>query len=175
MNVTYDTYYKESGNGPGRKAKYSDDRSRISENIKKDQNGCWLWSLSKTWDGYGQVGVYGGKKEKAHRLAYREFVGQIPSGQSVLHRCDVRMCCNPEHLFLGDQAENMRDMTAKGRRVAVGMKGEAHHKASVSDNDAKRIRSIPFSYGCVKNIAQTFGLSERQVKSIRSKRNWRHV
>jgi hypothetical protein len=51
----------------------------------------------------------------AHRYAYAWLYGDIPGGMQVLHRCDVRLCVNPDHLFLGTQLDNMRDMCAKGR------------------------------------------------------------
>ncbi len=67
--------------------------------------------------GYGVIGLGGefGGIGMAHRVAYRLFIGRIPKGMFVLHKCDVRLCCNPDHLFLGNQQRNLEDMASKGR------------------------------------------------------------
>lgn len=77
---------------------------------------CWLWQGPKNPNGYGLIGT--GRKGRimlVHRLVWMLMYGD-PSGLCVLHHCDVRACCRPEHLFLGTQLDNVRDMTAKGRR-----------------------------------------------------------
>lgn len=76
--------------------------------------GCWLWTGSKDKDGYGQL-MLGGKRKKAHRVAYEQGRGAIPDGMSVCHKCDTPACVNPEHLFLDTQAGNVRDCRAKNR------------------------------------------------------------
>lgn len=85
------------------------------DRVEYDPNGgCWLWSGALSTSGYGVVGRL--KPEMtAHRFSYHVHVGGISEGMHVLHRCDVRACCNPDHLFLGTHADNMRDMREKGR------------------------------------------------------------
>lgn len=78
--------------------------------------GCWLWTAAVDAYGYGQIARAGGKSPiKAHRAAWILAHGPISSHQHVLHTCDVPRCVNPAHLFLGDQAANMKDAAAKGR------------------------------------------------------------
>lgn len=82
-------------------------------------DACWPWKLSCRRDGYGQIRV-AGCCVAAHRLAYELAVGPIPDGTGfhgavVMHTCDNRKCCNPAHLHLGSQYDNLRDMYNKGR------------------------------------------------------------
>lgn len=83
--------------------------------------GCRLWEgYLNPRTGYGEIHV-GGKVESTHRAAFQAFVGD-PAGKHVLHRCDVRSCINPYHLFLGSNADNIADSVAKGRRKGVPRK-----------------------------------------------------
>ena len=76
---------------------------------------CWIWNGAiRGNSGYGSFNV-NGKIESSHRISYKLFKGVIPMGICVLHRCDNRLCVNPDHLFLGTQGDNMKDMFNKGR------------------------------------------------------------
>lgn len=86
---------------------------RFVQKIAKTET-CWLWTGCIHRLGYGHFRV-GRKLVSAHRFAYSAFVGPIPEGAVVCHACDVRHCVNPEHLWLGTQQDNVRDMWAKGR------------------------------------------------------------
>lgn len=87
----------------------------FEKKILKTQS-CWLWTAVKTPSGYGHFRVenYVAKKY-AHRLSYEQYVGPIPPGLCVLHRCDNPSCVNPKHLFVGDYKANNQDKSNKGR------------------------------------------------------------
>lgn len=89
-------------------------RERFLEKISEDENGCWLWQACRFPNGYGALQV-DRKKVGAHRISHEIFIGPIPAGRMVLHRCDVPACVNPEHLFLGTAKVNAQDRDAKGR------------------------------------------------------------
>ena len=78
-------------------------------------SGCWPFQGARTAPGWHGSVTYHGRRIVAHRLAWTLARGPIPAGLLVLHRCDNPPCCNPDHLYLGTQRENMRDAAAKGR------------------------------------------------------------
>lgn len=88
-------------------------RTRFIAKIEKTQS-CWLWTGPLSQSGYGRASR-GTKKVRAHRASYELFVGPIPEGMCVLHKCDIPRCVNPDHLFIGTHLDNMRDMESKGR------------------------------------------------------------
>lgn len=81
------------------------------------ESGCWIWMAGVYGPGYGKF-YFMGHDQGAHRVAWKLFRGPIPDGMCVLHRCDVRSCVNPNHLFLGTKKENAMDMVSKGRSGA---------------------------------------------------------
>lgn len=93
--------------------------ARFMKHVRVDKpTGCWLWTAMKFRNsGYGLFYWTRVKPIGAHRASFIFFNGAIPDGLSVLHRCDVKPCVNPAHLFAGTQADNVRDMSAKGRNV----------------------------------------------------------
>lgn len=106
-------------------------KERLLEKIVQ-QDGCWIWSGSKTPEGYGKLsaGRRGNYPLFAHRVAYEVLVGPIANGMKVLHTCDNPECCNPEHLFLGTMKDNTHDMMRKGRAKFGGKRQKPKNIAS---------------------------------------------
>jgi hypothetical protein len=89
---------------------------RVRTRYEVDEHGCWIWTGHRNPNGYGMIST---TREQgpmwAHRAAYWVLVGEIPEGAHVLHKCDVPACINPDHLYLGDQAQNSRDAVERER------------------------------------------------------------
>lgn len=79
--------------------------------IPEPNTGCWIWLGGMNTEGRALLG-----SKTAARISYSAYKKPIPEGLSVLHKCDEPICINPDHLFLGTQTDNMRDMARKGRR-----------------------------------------------------------
>lgn len=91
--------------------------------VDKRPSGCWLWLGERAAGGYGAITVTNGKERTrvlADRFSWQLHNGEIPAGLKICHACDVPQCVNPEHLWLGTQQDNIRDMEAKGRRRTSG-------------------------------------------------------
>lgn len=97
---------------------------RFWARVRRLKSGCWVWTGPKK-QSRGKV-LYGkyhnGKEDVAHRTAWILTFGKIPKDIKVLHACDNPPCCNPAHLFLGTQMDNIRDMISKGRDNFSGLK-----------------------------------------------------
>lgn len=144
--------------------------TRFYSKVEKT-DGCWLWVGARGGNGYGVFAV-GGDLVKAHRFAYLLERGPIRAGLRVLHRCDVRRCVNPDHLFLGTQSDNLRDMVAKGRHRPNPRRGERHHGARLTTADVIAIRASTDSR---KVLRERYGVSKGAIAAILARRIWAHV
>lgn len=136
--------------------------------------GCWLWQ-GHTRHGYGTLHLTVNKRRTitgAHRIAFVLAGGTIPPGQFVLHRCDVRACCNPLHLFLGTHAENSADKVAKGRHKIF--QGTQHGMAKLTDDAVQEIRRLT-GQERPRSVARRFGISSSNVWRIQTGKSWKHL
>ena len=133
--------------------------------------GCWLWTGAahkrRKWP-YGSF-YLNGKVEGAHRAAWQLFKGAIPQGAFVCHSCDVPDCVNPNHLFLGSPADNMRDMREKGRS-AEGHKVRAGKIAKLTAEQVVAIRAPSLSFG---QLAKVYGVSRSTIQHVKQWRTWK--
>jgi len=141
-------------------------------------DACWLWKASTDTVGYGSF-EWRKKKHKAHRAAWSEaYQREIPPGMVICHKCDVRRCCNPAHLFLGTQLENIADRNAKGRQArgaalaAVLPRGQDHPTAKLSLEEAREIKAATGSHS---NIAARYGIAQSTVTRIKNGKRWSHI
>jgi hypothetical protein len=135
---------------------------------------CWYWVGARHKLGYGLLPMLG--ESKAHRVSWRLYHGAIPEGMSVLHKCDVRCCVNPHHLFLGTQTDNMRDMVSKGRGVTKPKFGEASHMSKLTAAQVNQIREAYAGGGTtMKKLASTYGVAVMTIQRAIARTSWRHL
>lgn len=146
---------------------------RLINNVIPDDNGCWIWQGPRTGYGYGQTQV-DGKVAVTHRLSWRAFHGEIPTGMHVLHKCDVRLCINPAHLFLGTSADNNADMDRKGRRMPP--KGIQHSNAVFTEARVAVLRQGRYDqWGDLTNKARELGVDVKTLWNVLRGKTWKHV
>lgn len=144
-------------------------KERFWAKVRKS-DGCWLWTGCCSDTGYGCV--YDGRAYAAHRYSWLIHFGVIPDGLCVLHRCDVRACVRPDHLWLGTKAENSRDMAGKGRNLGPDNAGENHGEAKLTEADVRLIRGSAAS-GVA--LAARLGVSPSLVSLVRRRKAWTHL
>lgn len=132
---------------------------------------CWLWT-GGTIEGYGAYWL-GGRNRGAHVVMYEAVHGTIPSGLFVCHRCDVRPCVNPSHLFLGTNQENTADKVAKGRQR--GPAGELHGNSKLTESLVREIRAQRDAGARIVDIARHRQLHINTVSAICRRIRWSHV
>jgi len=153
--------------------------------VKKSAT-CWIWTGPEFQDsGYGDAEL-DGKRMSAHRMSYELFVGQIPSGKSVLHECDVRLCVKPEHLFTGTRKDNIDDMVIKGRQASgdrhksrtkpwTVARGARHGMSKLTDRDVAAIKQMLSEGHTHLSIAGLFGVHKSSITLINIGKTWMHV
>lgn len=149
-------------------------QEKFLRRVRVDENGCWLWTGTVQHNGYGTFHLGGrkGKDTRAHRLSWALWRGQIPDGLFVCHRCDVRRCVNPEHLFLGTGSENMRDAASKGRLSEPHRKYPRGAAASAAKLNEYAVRLVRESLASTTLLARAFDVSRSTIVKIRQGETW---
>jgi hypothetical protein len=139
----------------------------FARSIPEPNSGCWLWEGKTLNVGYPRMCV-NGRDHLIHRLVCELVTGQpIPPKMYACHKCNVRLCVNPDHLYVGTFHDNMRDMAAAGTQ-----KGERNPSAVLKAADVIRIRADNRE---MKHIAGEYGVHRGTIQAIKSGRSWAHL
>ena len=130
-------------------------------------NGCWEWLGCKDNRGYG-VFRLNGKIQKCHRISK---LGDTQSKLFVCHQCDNPGCVCPDHLFLGNHNDNMRDRDLKGRTL----RGQSNAGSKLTETQILEIRNTEFNYLLVNELAKKYNVSSQQIRRILKRISWKHI
>ncbi len=137
----------------------------------KEIDECWEFNGFRNSDGYGRIGIRGSKTDSAHRVMYKLHKGEIPEGMVVMHACDNPPCCNPSHLKLGSQQENIEDMVAKKR--LVNKFGEDSHLSKLTKEQVKEIISkYTGAKGEKAKLAREYNVCQTTINNILTGKSW---
>lgn len=145
---------------------------RFLTKVRKTES-CWLWLGDVAKTGYGTLYVPNPRStQSAHRVAYTLLCGPVPSGKWVLHHCDVKLCVNPAHLYIGTVKENVRDAASRGLLAA----GERHGGHVLSAETVRALRaefkdSKRLPYG-IKKRAAALGVTTDSIKNAIRGKTW---
>jgi hypothetical protein len=142
---------------------------------RRGENECWNWtgykkSGPKNPAHYGKLG-WKGRQTSPHRVSFELANGEIQEGMMVLHTCDNPLCCNPSHLYMGNHAQNMRDMVDRQRRKGI-CAGSSNGRSKLTQEQATEIRAMYAAGGLSQDkIASLYRVSQFCVSAIvRNKR-----
>ncbi len=145
-------------------------KHRIRGSVKLNDAGCWI--LKRSLNGGGYPRIWDGYRVRvAHRVSYEVFIGAIPNGLYVLHKCDNKRCVNPKHLFTGTQSDNMKDSSKKGR-ISYG---DSHHTSKLNAIKVRQIRGGRAFGFSNYSLAKHHGVHESTIRDVISGRTWKWV
>ena len=153
----------------------------LSKVVRIPFSGCWIFMGAANDFGYGVVGT-GGRgmpNDRAHRITYKHFHGEIPGGMFVCHECDVPSCCNPDHLFLGTNQDNVDDMVKKGRNSKpprnLHVVGSVHPGSKLTEAQAVEIRLMHLRGIKQKDIATQYGMAHQTISKIVNNKRYKNA
>jgi len=150
---------------------------RFFEKIGYGMSDCWFWFGGRDQTGYGRMRIKNYTNENfAHRISWELHNGKIPNGMKVLHKCDVPNCVNPDHLFLGTQQDNMKDMVEKGHTIRKAQKGVKNGCAKLNDEKILEIRKLYKTGDWFQHeLAKKFGVAQMTICRVVNQKLWSHV
>lgn len=138
---------------------------------RRGPNECWEWQATTTVAGHGQFSA-GDIRTTAHRVAWAIENGNIPAGQVVRHECDNPPCCNPGHLLLGTQLENVGDSVSRERHS----KGEIVGTSVLTEREVLQIRGKWETQKYSQDaLAREFGVSQNTIHKVVRRVTWQHI
>lgn len=158
------------------RGRLSPTKERFWAQVEKppDGQGCWLWRGYLTYQGYGKFSIRVNEKWQttpAHRFSHEEVNGPILDDRFVLHHCDVPACVNPDHLYLGTQADNMADKVRRSRQA----RGAKNGNSVLTEEEVDIIRERLIAGEKQKNIAKDLNISKNVVSAIKFNKIWKHT
>lgn len=145
----------------------------LAYKIVIDENGCWIFTGGSKNNFHGSLWI-DGKSVQVHRYAWELTQGEIPKGLFVLHKCDVGMCVNPEHLFLGTQVDNIVDMDTKGRSNR-SQPGKKNGRATLTEQDVLEIRRLAAEGMTPIIIWKKYDVGKTTIYKIIKRELWSHI
>lgn len=155
---------------------------RFWSKVNKTES-CWIWIAGKS-NKYGNFN-FNGKQYRVHRLMWESLYGPIPHGMVICHKCDNPPCCNPDHLFIGTQKDNIQDAARKGRiRNHMGCnggsefnptRGENNGLAKLTEPDVKAIRELASQGHSSWVLAKQYGVDPSAIRQVVKRQTWKHV
>jgi len=171
-DLTEEEVFKKTSHGRWKGLSLADRFLMKTERGEDDE--CWNWIGSKNGQERGLI-QFKKSSISAPRVCWVMNFGSIPKGLFVCHTCDNPSCINPQHLFLGTNADNIQDMYDKGRREAH--KGEKCATSILTGNQVMEIRKlyVPRTNKRRFELAKMFGVSEGTIQDIVYHKSWRHI
>ncbi len=157
-----------------------DTPERFIEQIRwtcnEDENGCWIWVRCPDWKaGRPRININGNSMNVARWVLWA-VTGELH--EIARHKCDVKCCCNPEHLIWGSKLDNTKDRVERNPRSFDNFRGSKNVKSKLTEDEIKEIRLI-----CVpgsqelgyKAIASKYGVSRITITRIVKRESWKHI
>jgi hypothetical protein len=175
-----------TGRFPSEETRRKNSASHIKKTVeqrfweKVDKNGaicerlgsrCWVWMAGKNKDGYGKFAVDHRKTIASNRMAWELVNGPITDGLCVLHKCDNPPCCNPGHLFLGTNYDNIVDMVTKGRSWSID--GENNYKHKLTWSDVIAIRDPKNRIYTTRQLANQYNVHKSTIQRVLNGERWK--